>query len=251
MPRLENVKGWLHSAFDSIEGEGMYVGVRVLFVRLAGCDVACPYCDTREAWDPHPARWRLIGADGARELDNPIAAGDLISYLHAMIVPNMRYLSITGGEPLQQLDFTKAFAHLVHHKLSLTTNLETSGLHPRELAEILNEFSHISLDIKLPSVMNGLENWDLYLQSVKIAGDSMLQVKAVVARGTTDAEIEHASTLVARVEAHIPFILQPVDPACGLEQPSLEQLLHWQEIALALLHEVRILPQIHKIIGVK
>jgi 7-carboxy-7-deazaguanine synthase len=251
MARLENVSGWLHSAFDSIEGEGMYAGVRVLFVRMAGCDVACPYCDTRDAWDPPPTRWKLISADGTRELDNPIAAGDLISYLRPMVVPNMRYLSITGGEPLQQLDFTKALAHLAHHKLNLTANLETSGLYPRELSEVLSEFSHISLDIKLPSVMNGLENWDRYLQSIKVAGDSMLQVKVVVAKGTTDSEIEHASTLVARVEPHIPFILQPVDASCGLEHPSPQQLLHWQEIALALLHEVRIIPQIHKIIGVK
>jgi organic radical activating enzyme len=57
--------------------------------------------------------------------------------------------------------------------------------------------------------------------------------------------------LVARVEAHIPFILQPVDKACGFAPPGSAQLLHWQELALRTLHEVRIVPQIHKIIGAK
>jgi len=251
MARLENISGWLHSAFDSIEGEGMYAGSRALFVRLAGCNVACPYCDTREAWEPHPVKWKLMLADGTREMDNPIAAGDLISYLRPLLMPNMRYLSITGGEPLLQLDFTRALAHLAHHKWNLTANLETSGLYPRELAETISDFSHISLDIKLPSLMNGVENWELYLQSVKVASDSMVQVKVVVARQTTDAEIEQAVELVARVESHIPFILQPVDKSCGFAPPDSAQLLHWQEFALRTLHEVRIVPQIHKVIGVK
>jgi 7-carboxy-7-deazaguanine synthase len=251
MARLENISGWLHSAFDSIEGEGMYAGARVLLVRLAGCDTACPYCDTREAWEPHPAKWKFMETNGTREMDNPISAGDLISYLQQLVMPNMRYLSLTGGEPMLQLDFTRALAHLAHHKLNLTSNLETSGLYPRELAEAISDFSHISLDIKLPSLMNGLENWELYYQSAKVAGDSMVQVKVVVAKTTPDSEIKQAVELVAQVESHIPFILQPVDKSCGFAPPDSAQLLHWQELALRTLHEVRVVPQIHKIIGAK
>lgn len=38
--------------FDSVQGEGSMVGQVVTFVRFAGCNLACPWCDTKESWNP-------------------------------------------------------------------------------------------------------------------------------------------------------------------------------------------------------
>lgn len=37
--------------FDSIQGEGVMMGYPVTFVRFAGCNLRCPWCDTKESWD--------------------------------------------------------------------------------------------------------------------------------------------------------------------------------------------------------
>jgi 7-carboxy-7-deazaguanine synthase len=65
--------------FDSIQGEGSHMGKMVTFVRLAGCNLKCPWCDTKESWGINSAR-RMT----AREINRE--AG-------------YRTLVITGGEP--------------------------------------------------------------------------------------------------------------------------------------------------------
>lgn len=44
--------------FHSIQGEGSWAGTNAFFIRLAGCDVGCPWCDTKLSWNPkrHPQR---------------------------------------------------------------------------------------------------------------------------------------------------------------------------------------------------
>lgn len=36
--------------FHSLQGEGFWAGVNAFFIRLAGCDVYCPWCDQKETW---------------------------------------------------------------------------------------------------------------------------------------------------------------------------------------------------------
>ena len=40
----------IHEIFKSIQGESLYAGYPCVFVRLAGCDLRCAYCDTPEAF---------------------------------------------------------------------------------------------------------------------------------------------------------------------------------------------------------
>ena len=96
--------------FFSVQGEGHHSGTPVMFVRLGGCDVGCPWCDTKESWDAswHP-EWRV---------------DDLVAELEKEAV---RTVVITGGEPtthpLRPLtDALKGAGASVH--------LETSGAYP-------------------------------------------------------------------------------------------------------------------------
>jgi organic radical activating enzyme len=98
--------------FHSLQGEGMHSGRSAFFLRLAGCDVGCPWCDTKHSWpeDPHP---RLSVEDLALEARK---ARDL----------GAAFVVITGGEPLQHdLDpLCGALGEVA------PLHLETSGVHP-------------------------------------------------------------------------------------------------------------------------
>lgn len=249
MTRMENQQGYLHSVFVSVEGEGTGVGIRTLFLRLAGCSVGCAYCDTKSSWDPHPETWTLLRPKENLQVPNPTNAGDVIGFVQPLTKLQVRRINLTGGEPLQQLEFTQSLTHLLHHKLDLPCILETSGLFPEELGFVLDDFNQINLDIKLPSLMDGQENWDLYFRSLKIAANSFLQVKLVVADNSTDDEIQQATRIISEVESFIPLVLQPVCKSDAFSPPNEEQLMRWQEIGLQRLLDVRVIPQIHKMLN--
>jgi organic radical activating enzyme len=100
----------LVETFHSLQGEGLHSGRSAFFIRLAGCSVACPWCDTRHSW-PAAAHPQRSVADLAAEAAAAGAAG-------------AAFVVLTGGEPLQhRLDALCA-------ALSLPIHLETSGVHP-------------------------------------------------------------------------------------------------------------------------
>lgn len=72
----------VHSIFPTIQGEGPYAGRPALFVRLAGCNLQCPACDTEYT-------------DGAEELPLPSLLDRIRSHKPRLVV-------ITGGEPFRQ-----------------------------------------------------------------------------------------------------------------------------------------------------
>jgi len=96
--------------FYTLQGEGYHQGKAAYFIRLAGCDVGCVWCDVKDSWDAskHPKV----------ELDVLI---EKVKKNPAEIVV------ITGGEPLMHnLDeLTESL-----HKEGLKTHIETSGAHP-------------------------------------------------------------------------------------------------------------------------
>jgi organic radical activating enzyme len=97
--------------FHSLQGEGIHAGRSAFFIRLAGCDVGCPWCDTKHSW-PQAAHPRRPLADLAAEAGAAAAAG-------------AAFVVITGGEPLQQ-PLDPLCAALAPAGLPL--HLETSGV---------------------------------------------------------------------------------------------------------------------------
>ena len=96
--------------FHSVQGEGAWMGSNAFFIRLAGCDVGCPWCDTKISWNAkrHP---QIAIADLVNEAVNAQPA---------MVV-------ITGGEPLMH-DLSELTRSLKSQNLRV--HLETSGSHP-------------------------------------------------------------------------------------------------------------------------
>ncbi|MEA5534307.1 7-carboxy-7-deazaguanine synthase QueE [Crocosphaera sp. XPORK-15E] len=95
--------------FHSIQGEGTWMGVSAFFIRLAGCDVYCPWCDQKESWTSKLSPQQSIKVLG-----------------EAAKQANPTIVIITGGEPLMH-DLWPLTKEL--QSLGLRVHLETSGAH--------------------------------------------------------------------------------------------------------------------------
>ncbi len=100
----------IYEEFYTLQGEGFNVGKAAYFIRISGCSIGCPWCDSKGAWRPWPQQLKDIKQIIQRASQAPA---------HALLV--------TGGEPfnynLEPLTF------LAHHK-GLQTFVETTGTEP-------------------------------------------------------------------------------------------------------------------------
>jgi len=113
----------------TFQGEGKNVGMPCAFLRLAGCNLACSWCDTRYAWD-----WSQY--DPKVEM-RPMTVEDVYQRLSAMSVSN---LVITGGEPMLQ---QRALALLTKrlHADKWHTEMETAGTIKPITTELVKQFT--------------------------------------------------------------------------------------------------------------
>jgi organic radical activating enzyme len=93
--------------FYTIQGEGFYSGRAAFFIRLAGCDVGCVWCDVKESWDVN---------------DHPLVTIDFIE--KEVVTSGTNFVVITGGEPAMY-DLTTLINRLKKHQIDVA--IETSG----------------------------------------------------------------------------------------------------------------------------
>ena len=250
VPATHAIEAPLIEVFSSLQGEGVLIGVRQIFVRFAECNLACTYCDT--PFQPQ-ATCQIETVPGSAEFvshANPMNLKNITllvsewqqnySHLHHSVV-------LTGGEPLLHAGVLKEWLPVVIPLAPVF--LETNGTLPAELEMILPLVEMISMDIKGPSATGVTTPWTEHAQFMKLAKERLCQVKLVVDTTTSDEEVLQAATLVHQCAPETPFILQPRTTAAG-PVPNGRVLLRLQQIAAAKHHDVRIIPQIHPVLGV-
>jgi organic radical activating enzyme len=96
--------------FFTLQGEGFHSGRAAYFIRLAGCDVGCVWCDVKESWTISPEQYLTI--DQLLEALSNVAAD---------------FVVITGGEPTMH-DLTELTSVLKKNGFEIA--IETAGVHP-------------------------------------------------------------------------------------------------------------------------
>lgn len=124
--------------FISINGEGKCAGELALFLRFAGCNLRCDWCDT--AW--------ACGKDAPYENVSLCRIGEIAE---AAISQGVRNVTLTGGEPLLQENILAVMRRLV--EMGLRVEVETNGAVP--LKSFHDCGAVFTMDYKLPS--SGME----------------------------------------------------------------------------------------------
>lgn len=241
--------------FSSIQGEGIHVGRRQIFLRLAGCNLSCPYCDQPEARTV-PKTCLVEQTPGARDfvkLPNPVTvqkATDAVLALNRAV--RHHAVAITGGEPLLRPEFLAALLPRIRRG-KLRILLETNATRPNAMRALLPALDIVSIDIKLKSATGRRMPAGQHRACLRLAARARVEayVKAVVTEKTTTREIASAAKLIRQVKRTVPLILQPVTytQKNSLKPPSPEAMLQLQNAAARLLTDVRVIPQTHKMTG--
>lgn len=241
--------GFLSEIFCSFQGEGVHAGRRHVFIRLAGCNLRCRYCDTPDSLERVPA-FRVWHGGETRWYDNPVSDGEVRDILRPLLnaAPPIDGIAITGGEPLMQPEFLAALLagdDLPHPRL-----LETNGMLPDALRRVLPGVDLVSMDIKLPSNTGERPFWDQHARFLAIAGPKAY-VKVLVDAGTAAGEVERAAALIAELAPRAAVFLQPITTADGMVDIDAATLERHYALTRDLLADVRVLPQTHKMMGIQ
>lgn len=160
-------------------------------------------------------------------------------------------ISLTGGEPLLQVDFLKSFLPELKKNVKLPIYLDTNGVLPDHLNEIIDLVDIIAMDIKLPSATGQSPYWKEHKKFLEIAYLKEVFVRIVVLKEMRVLEIDETAKLIAEVDDKIPLIIQPVSPHGPIKhRPGAQELLAFHTAAKRRLKTVRVIPQMHKIMGI-
>lgn len=235
MNNLDALRAYISEIFSSIQGEGPFIGIKQIFIKFAECNLRCRFCDIDASFPP-----------------KEFSAAKLLSVVKQICENSGDHhsVSLTGGEPLLHVEFLKGFLPEVR-KTGLKIYLETNATMPTQLTEIIEFVDIVAADIKLPSSTGNKAFWNEHAEFIKIAGKKNCFVKVVITNDTTQNDIKKAINIIRKVNKNLLLVLQPVSPAKGVEKPSSKLLIDYLFMAEKRLGNVRILPQIHKILGVR
>ena len=223
------MKGKVSEIFDSIQGEGIYFGEKQIFMRFFGCNLNCGFCDTR--------------LERFSEYEPEELGEKLRSYgsgYHSVV--------FTGGEPLLQKDFLRE-ALKITHRLGHRNYLETNGTLPGALEEVIDDLEIVAMDLKLPS-STGLERyWEEHRRFLRIASRKEVFLKAVVCRDTDEKDLQEGLGLIKEIDRSAVLVLQP--DSCADQGFLSQKLEHFRDICMREDIACCVIPQMHKILGVR
>lgn len=192
--------------FISINGEGLFAGGLALFLRFAGCNLRCDWCDT--AW--------ACGKDAPCET---VSESRIMQIAADAVKQGVKLVTLTGGEPLLQEQIGPLIRNL-GRTLGLRVEIETNGAVP--LAPFKKEFGGVyTMDYKLPS-----SKMERFMCTENFAVlDERDCVKFVCG---SRADVYRAKEIAEQYRPLCPMLLSPVfgriDPAEIVEIMKAEQM---------------------------
>jgi len=203
----------INEVYPSIQGEGLLVGLPSLFIRIQGCNLRCPWCDQPSA---------LPFKSPSTSLEDLINLVETYPHKHVII---------TGGEPLTESSLPELVKELL--KIGKSVQIETNGTLWQEELEDVAENIHITCSPK------AVANWYVhqkirkYAKELKFVVDEYLNLDVLLAF----EDFLKRSCVVLQPESN--------------KSEFLEKALDLQNKLLSLVYEVRVLPQVHKLLGLR
>ncbi len=213
--------------FESIQGEGPYVGYKQLFVRFCNCNLKCNYCDTEFSSDKD-----------FKEYDPCLLADKINSFnfIHSV--------SLTGGEPLLASEFLKDCLPRINKKIYLETNATLA----EKFLEVKPFIDIVSADIKLESATGIRNSYIFHDKFFENCRGVETFAKIVFNSKITVDEIKSCCELGKKY--NIELILQPemngdkMSVTSQFASQILDKFIQKYENA-------RLIPQVHKFLNVR
>lgn len=201
----------INEIFYSVQGEGILVGMPMNFIRFTQCNLECSYCDT-----------------DFREGEE-MAEEEILQKLNS----NIEWVSLTGGEPMMEENLLPLMKKLKEQGYKIY--LETNGTKFDE--EIFSGADFISIDVKGPSSGNSIFKPEVVNYALTHSRKTQLKV---VVQGKEDEEFFEG--IYKGREDYKNWVLQP-------EWSSRKKLNY--ERMMEKFPQVRIIPQVHKILNLR
>jgi organic radical activating enzyme len=200
--------------FRTVEGEGRWVGLPVVFIRLEGCNLRCSWCDTTYSYD-----------------GKNYTIKNLNDILNEVRQYNLKRVCITGGEPFmtENLDIlTESLLNEGYHVF-----IETNGtLWNEKFKDLKHEKLYITCSPKPPFYFVNKELIP-YINELKFVVDENLSINHIL-----------KPEFIKLIKDDL-IVLQPE----GNKPQMVKKALYLQEELLKFGIESRIIPQCHKVLG--
>ncbi|TQR16566.1 7-carboxy-7-deazaguanine synthase QueE [Psychrobacillus soli] len=223
----------------TIQGEGMVVGQKTMFVRTAGCDYSCSWCDSSFTWD-----------GSGKHLIVQMTAEEIWSELKRLGGNGFSFVTISGGNPALLRNLESLIAVLKENDIKI--GVETQG---SKWQEWLHEIDELTISPKPPSsgmITDFSVLSDIIRKLKNRNSEQHISLKIVV---FNQADYEYAKQVHLRYPT-IPFYLQVGnDEITSTDNPQL--ISHLLEkygvlidrvIADEQLRDVKVLPQLHALV---
>ena len=183
---------FISEIFSSIQGEGVYIGERQLFIRFCGCNLNCAFCDT----DFEKKDFVKIFDENENVIkgNNPVTSEELKKITQHFLKNPHHSISLTGGEPLLYSDFLLDFLPKIKTENSPLIYLETNGSLPQELKKVIDLVNIIAMDIKLKSVTGDKNRFEENEEFINIATEKNKEifVKIILNKNYDKKELQKA-----------------------------------------------------------
>lgn len=218
----------------TIQGEGRVIGRKTMFVRTAGCDYRCSWCDSAFTWD-----------GSAKEDIQLMTAEEIYNQLKKIGGDRFDHVTISGGNPA----LIKGIQDLVDlfEEKQIYTALETQG---SKFQPWMRQINDLTISPKPPS-SNMKTNIDILDSVIEQCIKSTLNLKVVI---FDDDDYEFAKMIHHRYP-NIPFYLQVGNPYLDDDVDNhTEKLLSRYEalvdrvMASNDMNQVYVLPQLHTLL---
>ncbi len=226
---MSSIQYPINEIFATLQGEASFTGMPSVFIRLQGCNVGCPWCDTKHTWDLTPEAQIELKQLTAKTDDKNSWAQASIELIIEFIqnnYPQIKHIVITGGEPAM---YDLAPLCLALEELGKDIQIETSGTEVFKISPMT--WVSLSPKIDMPGGKTVVED------CVARANEIKMPIGKIV-----DIEKLQQFLIKYNVASNVPIWLQPLS-----QNPSATKLC----IEQALLNNWRLSLQTHKFINIR